>query len=109
MGIFTRRRKRISEAAARAIETYELSVQATDAVYPHCDSLILHSPGSCEFCDRHPEWQSLRIDQGIAFSNDPEDAVNSFDLIPCPSTIRRSAEVRDLWYGNVPKPAKNNK
>lgn len=75
----------------------------TTIKFPHCDSLILHSPGVCEYCDRHPDWQALRSAQGIAFSDTPEADVKAHNLIPCPSTTRRPAEVRDRWYGNVPK------
>lgn len=71
--------------------------------FPHCDMLILHSPGTCEYCDRHQDWQRLRAAQGIAFSDYDQNTVKKNDLIPCPSTFRRLAEVRDRWYGNVPK------
>lgn len=70
--------------------------------FPHCDSKILHSPGTCEFCDRHPDWQELRQYQGIAFSDTPDETVVRDDLVPCPSTWHRPAELRDLWHGNVP-------
>lgn len=71
--------------------------------FPHCDSLILHSPGVCEYCDRHPHQQAAREAQGTAFSDTPADEVERLGLAPCPSTVARTAEVRDLWYGNVPK------
>jgi len=70
--------------------------------FPHCDSLILHSPGVCRFCDRHPDWQALREAQGVAFSDTPEAEIEAQGLIPCPSTALRSAEVRDRWPGNTP-------
>lgn len=73
----------------------------THVQFPHCDTLILHSPGTCAYCDRHPDWQALRSAQGIAFSDTSEQDVHEQGLIPCPSIIRRSAEVRDLWHGNV--------
>lgn len=69
---------------------------------PHCDQLVLHSPGTCEYCDRHPEWQQYRSAAGIAFSDMSERDVEANGLVPCPSTYRRSAEVRDLWGGNRP-------
>lgn len=78
-------------------------VLGTNIQFPHCDSLILHSPGACEYCDRHPDWQALRSAQGVAFSDTSTEDVKRHNLIPCPSTVRRSAEVRDRWYGNVPK------
>lgn len=71
--------------------------------FPHCDSLILHRPGTCEFCDRHPDWQQYREHAGLAFSNDSEEYIREHRLVPCPSTSRRTAEVRDRWPGNVPR------
>lgn len=90
------------------IETETIEVDYTDVLgtniqFPHCDSLILHTPGVCQYCDRHPDWQALRSAQGIAFSDMPEDIRREHGLLPCPSTYRRPAEVRDRWYGNVPK------
>lgn len=69
---------------------------------PHCDQLILHSPGTCEYCDRHVDWQAYRAAAGIAFSDMSAADVASNGLAPCPSTYRRSAEARDRWGGNVP-------
>jgi hypothetical protein len=81
-------------------------VLGTDAQLPHCDSLILHRPGTCEFCDRHPAWQQYRSAAGIAFSNDTDDHIREHGLAPCPSTFRRTSEVRDKWPGNVPTSAR---
>lgn len=36
--------------------------------FPHCDSRVLHEPGVCEYCDDHPDWQTLRRAWGIAFT-----------------------------------------
>lgn len=79
-------------------------VMGTNVQMPHCDQLILHSPGACEYCDRHPEWQQYRSAAGIAFSDMSSEDVETHGLVPCPSTYRRSAEIRDRWGGNVPKP-----
>lgn len=40
--------------------------------FPHCDSRVLHAPGKCEFCDKHPDWQDLRLAWGIAFTGDTD-------------------------------------
>jgi hypothetical protein len=80
----------------------ELQPSADQVGFPHCDSLILHSPGACSFCDMHPDWQELRSSQGVAFSDTPEDVIEERRLVPCPSTYRRTAELRDRWGGNVP-------
>lgn len=66
--------------------------------FPHCDAMILHSPGACVYCDEHPTLQQSRIDGRVAFSDDKNPAAG---LLPCPSTLTRTAEVRDLWHGNV--------
>lgn len=61
----------------------------------HCDSLILHAPGECEFCDHYPQAQRLRDWWHINFTNHHDP-----DRLPCPSTLRRSDATRDLWGGN---------
>lgn len=67
--------------------------------YPHCDSLVLHAPGDCQFCDKHPDWQLSRIKAGINFTGgkDPDKA-------PCPSEFYRPVETINKWPGNTPKP-----
>lgn len=88
-------------------EDGEVEVESVDVEFPqfpqfpHCDSLILHSPGLCEYCDRHPDWQEYRKRAGIAFSDYDAATVAEFHLVPCPSTFRRSAETRDRWHGNT--------
>jgi len=72
----------------------------TTIQFPHCDALILHSPGKCEYCDRHPDWQALRSAQGIAFSDTTDEEIRDHNLVPCPSTYRRPADLRDRWPGN---------
>lgn len=67
---------------------------------PHCDSSILHSPGSCEYCDHYPDWQQYRKFARIAFT-DQQPVPDGF--APCPSTWFRSSLIRDLWSGNTPK------
>jgi len=65
--------------------------------YPHCDPNILHEPGSCEYCDRHPEWQELRVTWGINFTGK-----NDSTKQPCPSERLRPAHVAHRWHGNRP-------
>jgi hypothetical protein len=66
--------------------------------FPHCDSRVLHRPGECEYCDRHPEWQQLREVWGINFTGgtDPKKA-------PCPATRDRDVATIHRWGGNRPK------
>lgn len=67
---------------------------------PHCDAAILHAPGECEYCDHSPDWQEYRMMARINFTGH-----NDADKAPCPSVWFRAPEIRDLWYGNVPKPS----
>ncbi len=66
-------------------------------VFPHCDASILHPPGSCTYCDLHPEWQELRQIWGINFTgqSDPKKA-------PCPSERIRTVAQAHQWAGNRP-------
>lgn len=67
--------------------------------FPHCDQRVLHAPGECEYCDKHPEWQALRAAWGIVFTGyEPE--VNE---LPCPATKVRPLSTINEWIGNVPK------
>jgi len=60
------------------IETTDYTdVMGTMVQFPHCDALILHHPGTCVYCDGHPDWQALRSAQGIAFSNDTSEFVKT--------------------------------
>jgi len=69
--------------------------------FPHCDQRVLHAPGECEFCDKHSDWQALRVAWGIAFTNyEPEDKE-----LPCPANYARGDMV-NRWHGNVASPHK---
>jgi len=71
---------------------------------PHCDDLVLHEPGRCEYCDRFPGWQDARLMRGIAFTgNEPEDWERA-----CPATVLRSVEKIERWGGNVPQTMTTN-
>lgn len=64
----------------------------------HCDQMILHAPGICDYCDHYPQFQKLREWWRINFTgeHDPNKA-------PCPSEHFRSGELRDRWPGNRPE------
>lgn len=68
--------------------------------FPHCDSLVLHAPGECKFCDDKPDWQFLRLHWGIAFTG--EDPVG--DQVGCPAEKRRPRATIDRWGGNTASP-----
>ena len=68
------------------------------ALFPHCDSNVLHEPKSCEFCDLYPEAQAERVAKGINFTGRYDDGKEL-----CPSEGERKLETIYRWYGNVPK------
>jgi len=67
------------------------------AEHPHCDSLILHKNGECDYCDVYPDRQAQRIADGINFTGhkDPNKK-------PCPSEALRPAYIAHRWHGNRP-------
>lgn len=66
--------------------------------FPHCDSLVLHKPGACIYCDRYPERQNDRIQNRVAFTGEERERFGH----PCPSTIRRPLDIINEWPGNRP-------
>lgn len=67
--------------------------------FPHCDQRILHAPGECEYCDKHSDWQALRVSWGIAFTGwTPEG-----NELPCPADHSRG-DIHKKWYGNTAHP-----
>lgn len=65
---------------------------------PHCDAAVLHAPGECQYCDRHPDWQQVRLWWGIAFTGHPP----TDGQLPCPSDARRGLGQAHEWGGNRP-------
>jgi hypothetical protein len=65
--------------------------------YPHCDSKVLHRPGTCTYCDEHPDWQELRVMWDINFTGENEPGKSQ-----CPSERLRSARTIHMWPGNRP-------
>lgn len=51
----------------------------TQAEFPHCNSEVLHAPGTCYYCDMYPDRQEMRIASNTPFT--PAEA--------------------NGWYGNV--------
>lgn len=66
--------------------------------YPHCDQRVLHVPGICEYCDRHPDWQELRQVWGINFT----DYDQNLNLLPDPAQENRTIQNINRWGGNWP-------
>lgn len=74
--------------------------------FPHCDARILHAPGECQFCDKHPEWQELRKIWQIAFTGhdymvtSPQNVITTrAAVLPCPADHIRG-ENHSKWAGN---------
>jgi len=80
-------------------ERYKAPAEAYEKLgqFPHCDPLILHRPGSCEYCDAHPEWQALREVYEINFTGEDNPQKS-----PCPATKYRPAYQAHRWPGNQP-------
>ena len=80
----------------KKIQPKELNINENLGIIPHCDGRVLHAPGECEFCDRHPDWQALRQLWGIAFTGyEPGDKE-----LPDPATFARGLETVNRWPGN---------
>ena len=72
------------------------------AVPPHCDAMVLHEPGACDYCDQFIDGkaQALRQLWGIAFTGqDPQPG-----QVACPSDARRGTAGAHVWPGNTPRP-----
>ena len=67
------------------------------AEFPHCDSCVLHAPGSCIYCDEYPEKQNERIKNNINFTGE-----NNSTKETCPAEVKRSINVINRWHGNLP-------
>lgn len=67
------------------------------AAFPHCDSNVLHAPGTCEFCDHYPDFQAARLKDGINFTGQ-----NVKGRQPCPATVLRDLDRVQAWGGNRP-------
>ena len=54
----------------------------SDYQYPHCNTEVLHAPGTCRYCDEFPDRQAMRTASGTSFT--PAEA--------------------NGWHGNVAQP-----
>ena len=69
---------------------------------PHCDSAVLHEPGTCEFCDEFPLLQKARQLWGIAYTGEAPGRTGTGVVMVCPSEMRRELDVIHRWPGNRP-------
>ncbi len=76
--------------------------EATDIIgtLPHCDQSVLHAPGECQYCDKTPGWQALRVIWGVAFTG--HEPAETGAKVPCPSDAARGTGGAHVWPGNVP-------
>lgn len=82
---------------------FELNNIEYVAPFPHCDSFILHAPGTCDCCDHYPRAQADRMLNGIAFTNDSPEHIKKHGLKLCPAVERRPLHIISQWCGNVPQ------
>lgn len=85
------------ERRERAYLTSAINGEAEGITYPHCNPRILHAPGHCEYCDRHPVLQQARVNLGVNFTGQSDPAKDK-----CPSGF-----TTNLWAGNVAVPPYN--
>ena len=82
----------------------------------HCDNRVLHAPGDCEYCDRHPEVQAYRIENGICFTGHTGPEMRAlfdherlgYQWKTCPADKARppgSSSDHRRWGGNKPTTA----
>lgn len=77
-----------------------MTVTMNNVSMPHCDSRILHAPGECQYCDKYPDDQALRIRLRIAFTgHSPRE-----DERACPADVARTPDHYNAWPGNRPAP-----
>lgn len=63
--------------------------------YPHCDWLVLHKPGECQYCDMSPDLQQFRIENNVNFTGESDPS-----KISCPAERNRPVDVINQWPGN---------
>jgi len=81
---------------------YEKRVHSSAKLHghiPHCDSNVLHSPGTCNYCDKHVSLQDFRMFHGMAFTNEEFDP--NRHKFPCPAQQNRPLETIERWGGNI--------
>jgi hypothetical protein len=80
-------------------EPKKLEVHSIIPQFPHCDSRVLHAPGECQYCDKHPDWQALRQVWNIAFTGYAPEGKE----LPCPADHARG-DNHKKWAGNTAYP-----
>lgn len=84
--------------------THSARIAGADLVFPHCDPRVLHAPGTCAYCDQHPERQALREAWAIAFTGQaPGPSIYGPPLLPDPAATQCGSDPH-IWGGNRPHP-----
>lgn len=98
-----RPRLAVERAAAAEISWEEIpdfeydGMRGYRCTFPHCDSMILHVPGECEYCAQATWLQEERVRLDVSNTGHTNRAW------PCPADRRRSADDYDAWGGNKRK------
>jgi len=82
----------------KRLEAPKIEIRNYLEQFPHCDQRILHAPGECNYCDKHPDWQALRQAWGIAFTGYTPEGTE----LPDPATHARPLDKVHAWGGNQP-------
>lgn len=85
----------ICHSAAVASRASDAKATKEHLQFPHCDMGVLHAPGRCEYCDRHPKWQKLRVAWNVNFTGESDP-----NKTTCPATQRRPVASIEAWPGN---------
>lgn len=76
--------------------------KAYHRIAPHCDARVLHSPGTCEHCDKSSDRQAVREAARVCFTNDNPWSAKKSGWFLCPSISARGAKSVNSWSGNLP-------
>jgi hypothetical protein len=100
-----REREIIESAYADYFEEIKRIGNHLDTI-PHCDDLILHGPGVCDYCDKYPAWQEarrkFRIEYSFTQARIANHRIRRTGYRPCPASVLRPIEKIERWGGNVP-------
>lgn len=69
------------------------------AYNPHRDTLVLHAPGECQFCDLYPRRQRTRQRARVRFTGEPPE-IYPYETAPCPAEMVRPLDEIEATPGN---------
>ena len=80
--------------AADMYREYASNWLAEGGTMPHCDERVLHSKGTCTYCDKAQTLQQYRTMLGLKFTDELQE---NDPLLPGEDRTKASAEA---WGGN---------